>query len=57
MIYCKAVSMADTLTLPGDFDVKSHVLENYRAATRAERHTVFINSLACNAPKEDEIRG
>lgn len=56
MIYCKAVSIADTLNpgLPG-FDIKTHVLEGYRAATRVERHTVFINSIACNAPNVLEI--
>jgi hypothetical protein len=54
MIYCKAVSIVDTLTLPG-FDLKAHVKQGYVDANRVERYTLFLNSLACNAPVKDEI--
>ncbi|OXA63021.1 Aminopeptidase N [Folsomia candida] len=50
MIFCKAVSISDSLNLPGEFSVKGFLLQQYLGASRAERFTVFINALACDAP-------
>jgi hypothetical protein len=50
MMFCKAVSISDSLDLPGQFNIKGYLMSEYMRATRVERFTVFLNALACDAP-------
>ncbi|XP_021959607.1 endoplasmic reticulum aminopeptidase 2 isoform X2 [Folsomia candida] len=49
VIFCKSVSISDSLNLPNQFAVKQYLLEQYQGATRAERFTIFVNALACDS--------
>ncbi len=55
VIFCKAVSISDSLNLPGQFFIKQHLLQQYQVATRAERQTIFVNALACDS--QDYVEG